>query len=91
MRVVEAVVQRLLMVAVADINALVRKTVLQIFKDTTALDIYLAQADWCALCHTQSQHPAWNPCSALHFAWSCVCDTHACRLQPPATLCGAER
>lgn len=46
MRVVEAVVQRLLMVAVADINSLVRKTVLQTFKDTTDLDIYLAQADW---------------------------------------------
>eukprot|EP00891_Asterochloris_glomerata_P006787 jgi/Astpho2/6787/fgenesh1_pm.00103_%23_6_t len=45
MRVVEAVVQRLLMVAVADINSLVRKTVLQTFKDTTDLDIYLAQAD----------------------------------------------
>ncbi len=44
-KVVEAVLGRLLMAAVADISLTVRRTVLETFKDTTALDAVLAQAD----------------------------------------------
>ncbi|KAK9806315.1 hypothetical protein WJX72_010074 [[Myrmecia] bisecta] len=44
-KVVEAVLGRLLMAAVADISLTVRRTVLETFKDTNALDPVLAQAD----------------------------------------------
>ena len=49
-RVVEAVVQRLLAVAVADTSAVVRRMVLETFVRPSPLDEYLAQADRYACC-----------------------------------------
>ena len=50
-RVVEAVVARLLMAACADTSLSVRRTVLQSMQAASPLDAYLAQADWCAPLH----------------------------------------
>lgn len=48
-RLVEAVVERLLTSAVADMAVPVRRTVLESMKQMSDLDSYLAQADWSAL------------------------------------------
>lgn len=45
-RLVEAVVERLLTSAVADMAVPVRRTVLESMKQMPDLDPYLAQADW---------------------------------------------
>jgi len=45
-RLVEAVVERLLTSAVADMAIPVRRTVLESMKQMSDLDSYLAQADW---------------------------------------------
>ena len=45
-RLVEAVVERLLTSAVADMAVSVRRTVLESTKQMPELDSYLAQADW---------------------------------------------
>ncbi len=47
-RLVEAVVERLLTSAVADMAVPVRRTVLESMKQMSDLDSYLAQADWYA-------------------------------------------
>jgi hypothetical protein len=45
-RTVETVVNRLLTAACADVEAGVRRCILDALQKSTALDTYLAQADW---------------------------------------------
>ena len=52
-RLVEAVVERLLTSAVADMAVPVRRTVLESMKQMSDLDAYLAQADWSVIPHSR--------------------------------------
>lgn len=49
----ETVINRLLMVAVADVSRGVRHTVLAALVENGDLDAHLAQSDWCALVSVQ--------------------------------------
>ena len=66
-RLVEAVVERLLTSAVADMAVSVRRTVLESMKQMSDLDSYLAQADWYAFALQRStdNSPSNNSWHAL--------------------------